>query len=186
MPLSEVHPHIAEASITSPAGPSKTASADQDEFSHLLRWQHVAKDEEEIDLAAEDDSEDDEQYGLDDAAEEDQPDVQDDDGGGVPGPSSRTKLSSDAIAEIINERIEFYTNAWTLNKGVAREDEIDDDPDAIWDEAEASSKRLELVQKYEDEHAYLSHRLDRICEEILIYHSAGSNAVSQHLQPKPT
>jgi hypothetical protein len=47
----------------------------------------------------------------------------------------------------------------------------------MWEEAEASSEQQALVQKYETDHAYYSHRLDRICEEIVKY--ARSNAVSK-------
>jgi hypothetical protein len=186
VPLANVPHKLPEALIASAADTSGQALTDGDEFSHLLRWQDAEDEEEVLDLAADDDIEDDENYSLGDTAEEDQRDIPDDSDGGAPGPSHRTKLTADAIAEIINERIEFYHHAWKLNKGVAREDEINEDEDVIWAEAEALGKRLELAQKYEAEHAYLSYRLDRLCEEILMYHSAGSNAVSKHLQPKPT
>jgi hypothetical protein len=174
-PLSTV-PRQTIAPIASAAGPSEQALANEDEFSHLLRWQNAA-DNEELDLAAEEDIDDDEQYIMGDAAEEDPRDVPDEDAGGAPGPPTRTRQNQDQIVDIINERIEFYTNAWAPNKGVVRGDEIEYDPQRMWEEAEAPGERQALVKKYQTDHAYYSLRLDRICEEIVAY--AGSNAVSK-------
>jgi hypothetical protein len=72
-PLSTV-PRQTIAPIASAAGPSEQALANEDEFSHLLRWQNAA-DNEELDLAAEEDIDDDEQYIMGDAAEEDPRDI---------------------------------------------------------------------------------------------------------------
>ncbi|EUC49025.1 hypothetical protein COCMIDRAFT_53792, partial [Bipolaris oryzae ATCC 44560] len=140
------------------------------EFDHLLRWQNADEDDKVIDFAAEDSQEDadsitadGEDEGLDDPLEPDE----------VQAPSSRTKLPAEQIVNIINECIDAYSKSWKPNAGVPCGEEVDYDVDAMWDEAEASGQRKNLVQKYEEEHAYFSHRLDKLCDEIV--KAAGSN-----------
>ncbi|KAF1832795.1 hypothetical protein BDW02DRAFT_502139 [Decorospora gaudefroyi] len=169
-----VAPGHSEGPIASTFGPlSETEPSGTENWEYLLRWQNVAGGDQELDLAAEDDIEDD-QYGLEDAAEEDAQDVPDDNDKGTEGVGGKSKLSKDQVLDIINERIEFYANSWVPNKGVAREDEVQYDPFTMWEEAEASGKRQELVQKYETNYAYYSHRLDRLCDGIVLF--PGSNA----------
>ncbi|KAI4918538.1 hypothetical protein J4E90_002924 [Alternaria incomplexa] len=145
-----------------------------DDFAHLLRWQNVAGGDQIIDLPDEDDLQEDDNYGLGDAAEEDSRSVDNEDEDAVEEPNKRTKLSEDKIVDIINERIKFFTNAWRPNKGVARGEEVDYDPVAMWIEAEAKGEREALAKRYETEHLYYKSRLDELCDQIVKF--PGSNA----------
>jgi hypothetical protein len=169
-------PSDVAAMRTSESGPSNT-----DDFSHLLKWQNMDGADQIIDLPDEDDLEDEDTSGLEDAAEDDALIVEDQNSDTVEEPNKRSKLSQDEIVEIINERIEFYTNAWVPNKGVARGEEVDYDPATMWNEAEAKGEREALAQMHDLEHAYFSQRLDRLCEEIV--KDPGSNAVSCYAFP---
>ncbi|EMD67584.1 hypothetical protein COCSADRAFT_111478 [Bipolaris sorokiniana ND90Pr] len=140
------------------------------EFEHLLRWQNTTEDDKVVDFAAEDSQEDDDSIDADgEDGDIDDPHELDE----VEVPSSRTKLPSEEIINIINECIDAYSESWKPNAGVPRGEEVVYDVDAMWDEAEASGQRKNLVQKYEEDHAYFSHRLDKLCDEIV--RAAGSN-----------
>ena len=149
-----------------------------DDYAHLLRWQNVAGGDQIIDLPDEDDLQEDDNSGLGDAAEEDSRSVDNEDEDAVEESSKRTKLSEDKIVDIINERIKFFTNAWRPNKGVARGEEVDYDPVAMWTEAEAKGEREALAKQYETEHMYYRSRLDELCDQIVKF--PGSNAVSNN------
>ena len=88
------------------------------------------------------------------------------------------KLSKEEILYIIDERVKFYKDSWRPNAGVVPGEEVDYDVNAMWDEAEASGQRQNLVQKYEAEYKYLKHRLDKMRNEIRKF--PGSNAVSKY------
>lgn len=90
--------------------------------------------------------------------------------------NKRTNLCQDEIVRIINERIEFYTNAWVPNKGVPSKERVD--PKTVWNEAEAKGERERLAQHYETEYDYFSQRSNKLCDEII--KDPGSNAVSYH------
>jgi hypothetical protein len=180
VPLSNVPHKLPETPIASVAAASWQASGDADEFAHLLKWQNAADDDDVMDLVGEEDLDDDEYYSPGDAAEEDPRDLPEDDHERPGGASTRAKLSNDEIAEIVNDRIEFYVNSWQPNKGVARGEEIHYEPVRMWEEAEASGKRQELVHKYETDYEYYSQRLHRLFEEIVMW--GGSSAVSGHPQ----
>ncbi|KAI4679045.1 uncharacterized protein J4E88_006337 [Alternaria novae-zelandiae] len=145
-----------------------------DDYAHLLRWQNVAGGDQIIDLPDEDDLQEDDNSGLGDAAEEDSRSVDDEVENAVEEPSKRTKLSQDKIVDIINERIKSFTDAWKPNKGVARGEEVDYDPVAMWTEAEAKGEREVLAQRYETELNYYKSRLDELCDQIVKF--PGSNA----------
>jgi hypothetical protein len=166
-PLPVTSQNLPEAAVAS----TITGAGDWD---HLLRWQH--RDNDEI-INLDDDIEDDEQYNLELAAEEeDQQQIPEDEADEEP--TNRSKLKPEQVVEIINERIEAYTNSWFVNKGVSRGEEIQYDPELMWTEAEASGNRKDLVQKYENDYAYYSQRLDRLCLEIV--ESPGSNVGKLH------
>jgi len=150
-----------------------------DDYAYLLRWQNVAGGDQVIDLPDEDDLQEDDNSGLGDAAEEDSRSVDNEDEDAVEEPSKRTKLSQDKIVDIINERIKSFTDAWKPNKGVARGEEVDYDPVAMWTEAEAKGEREALAKKYETEHLYYKSRLDGLCDQIVKF--PGSNAVSNNI-----
>lgn len=144
------------------------------EFDHLLRWQDTGEEDKVIDFAAEDSEEDDDSIGADGEDEDiDEPHELDE----VEIPTSQTKLPSEEIVNIINECIEAYSKSWEPNAGVPRGEEVVYNVDAMWDEAEASGQRKNLVQKYDEDYAYFSHRLDKLCDEIV--KAAGSNPVSE-------
>ncbi|KAH7390560.1 hypothetical protein BKA66DRAFT_607600 [Pyrenochaeta sp. MPI-SDFR-AT-0127] len=145
----------------------------ESQWDHLLRWQQVNGDEE-VDLAALGESEDEEHFGLGDPAEEGPHDAPDDEGDIEKQAQDQSKLTSDRIVDIINERIEFYTASWKPNKGVIKGDELKYDPEAMWEEAEATGQRQQLVKRYEADLVYYRHRLDTLCDEIMKF--PGSNA----------
>lgn len=163
-----------------PAGPVRQTLQTQmqthdtsNEFDHLLRWQNTAEDDEVIDFAVANIQQDDESIGTDEEDEEiDDPQEPDE----VEVPSGRNKLPPEQIVNIINECIDAYSKSWKPNTGVPRGEEVDYDVHAMWDEAEASGQRKNLVQKYEEDHAYFSNRLNKLCDEIV--NAAGSNPVS--------
>ncbi|CAO2649361.1 Nn.00g067460.m01.CDS01 [Neocucurbitaria sp. VM-36] len=141
-------------------------------WDHLLRWQQRGGDEE-IDLATEDDIEDEERIEFIDGAEEDLQDVPDEDDEGDKGAQGRSKLTPDQVVDIINERIDYYTRSWRPNKGAVRGEEIEYDPEAMWEEAQVAGQRQQLVERYETDLAYYRHRLDKLCDEIVKF--PGSN-----------
>jgi hypothetical protein len=177
-PLRNVLSDSQAPSNTAAITPSQREVSNIDDYSHLLRWQNVDGGDQTIDSPDADDLEDEDNAVLGDAAEEDPQSVEDQQDDVVEESNKRTKLTQDEIVEIINERIEFYTNAWKPNKGAARGEEVDYDPETMWNEAEAKGEREALAQTYETDHEYFSQRLDRLCEEILKF--PGSNAVSYH------
>lgn len=144
------------------------------EWDYLLHWEqgdeHIVTVE---DLAAEVEEEnEDELEGLEERSGTGEPledaraELSDgaEDAVEVPG---RSKLNRDEIVDIINEQIEHYTTAWKPNHGVLKEDEIDYDPEDIWQKAEASNRRPRLIATHRSDAAYYSNRLDKLCDEIL-------------------
>ncbi|KAF1940927.1 hypothetical protein EJ02DRAFT_455593 [Clathrospora elynae] len=163
-----------------PTQSSGQSQAVGDGWDHLLeRWGGADGDEEELDLAMEDDLEDEEHDGLEGETEEDAQDIQDDQDEPAVEASKRNKLSEDQIVEIINERIEFYTDSWFVNRGVLKGDEINYDPNTIWEEAEAKGLRQQYVKKYEAELEHYDERLDRLCEEIRKFPGINADKVRQ-------
>jgi hypothetical protein len=179
-PLRTAHPtsRSQQPSNTAANRASDPVISNTDDYSHLLKWQNVVGGDQVVDLPDEDDLQEEDNFGLGDIAEEDLQLAEDQNDDPIEEPHERTKLSQDEIVDIINERIEFYTNAWRPNKGVARGEEVDYDPVTMWNEAEAKGEREALMHKYETDHAYYSQRLDKLCDEILKF--PGSNAVSNH------
>ncbi|RYO02680.1 hypothetical protein AA0119_g5158 [Alternaria tenuissima] len=133
-------------------------------YSDLLKWQNIAGGDQIVDLPDEDELEDDEDFGPMDSGEEDTQINEDQHDDVVEETNKRTKLSQDEIVRIINERIEFYTNAWVPNKGVPSKERVD--PETVWNEAEAKGEREKLAQHYETEYDYFSQRLNICCDKI--------------------
>lgn len=145
----------------------------ESQWGHLLRWQQMDSDEE-VDLAHLDKFEGEEQYELGSATDEDTRDAPNYDEDLEEQTQGQSKLTSDQIVEIINERIEFYMDSWKPNKGVIKGEESKYDVEAMWEEAEAEGQRQQLIEKYEADLAYYSHRLNTLCDEILKF--PGGNA----------
>jgi hypothetical protein len=149
------------------------------QWDHLLaRWTQT--DQTIVDLnnlAADDDEyhEEEEQDGSGEAAEDDSGELSD--GANGVEHTRRSKLNRDEIANIINERIEHFTAAWTLNRGVLKADEINYDPEAMWEEAEASNGRQLLTKTYETNIAYYTQRLDKLCDEIVKVPGRSADAI---------
>ena len=179
-PLQNTHPdsHSQQTANTAFIRPTESTTSEMDDYAHLLRWQNVAGGDQIIDLPDEDDLQEDDNSGLGDAAEEDSRSVDDEDENAVEEPSKRTKLSQDKIVDIINERIKLFTDTWKPNKGVARGEEVDYDPVAMWTEAETKGEREALAKTYETEQLYYKSRLDELCDQIVKF--PGSNAVSNN------
>ncbi|KAH8724725.1 hypothetical protein GQ44DRAFT_708175 [Phaeosphaeriaceae sp. PMI808] len=134
------------------------------EWDHLLRWEHESGEIVDIeDMGAEEEYIcDEEQNEVGEGIEEDQQDGN----GEHEEVHDRSKLNPDQIVDIINERIEYFTSTWVLNKGVEKGDEVDDDPESLWEKAEAAGQREALVQRHETDVAYFKQRLDTLCTEI--------------------
>ncbi|KAG9196164.1 hypothetical protein G6011_01285 [Alternaria panax] len=158
-----------------------------DDYSHLLKWQNIADGDRIVHSSDEDELEDENNLRLVDAAEDDTQAIEEqhDDAAeeqhddAVKETNIRPKLSRDRIIAIINERIEFFTNAWVLNKGVARDREVDYDPETMWNEAEVNGQREGLVHKYEADHKYLRQRLNILCDEILKFPGSNTEQVQR-------
>jgi hypothetical protein len=178
-PLRSV-PYGSQVNLNAAAsGPLRQAESNEEAYSDLLKWQNIAGGDQIVDLPDEDELEDDEDFGPMDSGEEDTQINEDQHDDVVEETNKRTKLSQDEIVRIINERIEFYTNAWVPNKGVPSKERVD--PETVWNEAEAKGEREKLAQHYGTEHNYFSHRLNICCNEIM--KEPGSNAVSYHTFP---
>ena len=164
--------HVATAAESTARPFSEQLPLSENQWDHLRRWQQLNGDEE-VNLEDLDRSEDEEQYGLEAFAEEDPRDEQYDHE--IPeeleelenSVQGRSKLSRNQIVDIINERIAHYANSWEPNKGILKADEVIYDVEKMWDEAEATGQRQQLVIKYDRELAYYRQRLDQLCDEIL-------------------
>lgn len=142
------------------------ANHDCGTWDHLLHWQNLAGDEHDEYADEGDDSEGEQEQHLAGAVESDDEDALEDE----EQPATvhgRNKLSSDEVLDIINERIEHYTKAWTPNKRVSKDDMVSYDPQAMWEEAEAAGERQQLAEKHEEERSYYNYRLDQLCDEIM-------------------
>jgi hypothetical protein len=164
--------HVTTAPLPTPSQSQPSKTGDQStaynsrDFDYLLHWQQVDQYTDDEDLTfeeGEDDIEDEEEQhdsGEDDA------DMFDESNDVAQAPG-RSKLRHDQIVDIINEQIERFTAAWEPNKGVDKEDEVEYDPDSMWEEAEMSGTRQRLIEKYEIDVAYYKQRLDKLCDEIV-------------------
>ena len=161
---------------TATSGLLRQVDSNVNDYSDLLKWQNIAGGDQIVDLPDEDELEDEDDFGSMDIGEEDAQIHEDQHDDAVEETNKRTNLSQDEIVRIINERIEFYTNAWVPNKGVPSKERVD--PKTVWNEAEAKGERERLAQHYETEYDYFSQRLNKLCDEII--KDPGSNAVSYH------
>jgi hypothetical protein len=133
----------------------------------FLARRHKDVVEEDDEQAFEPEDLDDEAcYSAIDIAEEDPQDTPEDIED-TPEIQSKGKLHRDQVVDIINERILHYTDTWKPNKGALRGDEIDYDPVSMWEEAEATGQRQQLVARYATDVAYYRQRLDVLCDEIV-------------------
>ncbi|KAL6706697.1 hypothetical protein ACN47E_005239 [Coniothyrium glycines] len=133
----------------------------------LLQWQQVT-DDSYADCASDDgdiDEDEDESITSEAAAEEIEEEPLDE-YKEVATERLSTRLSPDQVLEIINERIEFYTNSWRPGKDTETDGSVDYDPKTMWDTAQAAGNREELVRKHATDRSYFSQRLDKLCEEI--------------------
>jgi hypothetical protein len=143
------------------------------EWDYLLRWEQ--RDEhmnvEEMVTDAEEDIED-EVEGLEERSNSveslhDAPTELSDEAEDTVEVPGRSKLKRDETVDIINEQIERYTTAWKPNQAVLKEDEIEYDPEDMWQKAEASGERPRFIEAYRKDAAYYRNRLDKLCDAIL-------------------
>lgn len=146
-------------------GPNPTGET-QTSWDHLLRYQEL-EDESIIDFGKEDDDQesDSEDDGDDDSAAEDDL-VREHEENGAPGSTQTPMLSTDEVVDIINERIEFYTEPWPKHLDEEDYSVFSTEAAELWQKAEASGLREGLVRKHEGNYLYYQHRLDELCEEI--------------------
>jgi hypothetical protein len=148
-------------SATSKAEPSVDSSGQWD---HLIHWEHA--DDRAVgteDLAADGEAEDEfEVEGEEERSGSGESEVQ-----GPIQTQDQSRISREEIVDIINDQIEHYTNAWKPNHDVIKGDEIDYDPEAMWQEAEVSNQRQSFIQIYKADATYYRHRLDELCDEIM-------------------
>lgn len=139
------------------------------QWDHLLRWEQEKQNTIDVaDLAANAEDEYEDENNGDDMEERSgsgEPEEMPADN--VVEAQSRSRLSQDQIVNIINERLDHYTNAWKPNYGVIKGDEIDYQPEIMWQVAEANGQRQALIKKYETDILYYEHRLDQLCEGII-------------------
>ncbi|KAF1971784.1 hypothetical protein BU23DRAFT_555621 [Bimuria novae-zelandiae CBS 107.79] len=79
------------------------------------------------------------------------------------------KVALEKVVKIINGSIETFVDQWTPGKGselTGKEKERVFDPMYLCEEAEARSRRQELIEKYRFEIEYFKDRLDRLSDEI--------------------
>jgi hypothetical protein len=136
------------------------------DWDFLARWQKDVVEEDDEQAFEQEDLDDEACYSPIDIAEEDPQDMLED-VEDIQEIQSKSKLRRDQVVDIINERILHYTNTWKPNKGALRGDEIDYDPILMWEEAEATRQRQQLVAKYTTDVAYYRQRLDILCDEIV-------------------
>jgi hypothetical protein len=155
------------------------------QWDHLQRWAQADTPDEVIDFTQPDDEErlfgaetveGDRQDPMDDGEEID--DIQE--AYQVQDVQRRSKLTRDQILDIVNQCIEDYAEAWTPNKGVLKEDEVDYDPLRMWQDAEACGQRQLLVDKYETDLAYYNQRLHKLGDRIM--DGPGNNVKEIQLQ----
>jgi hypothetical protein len=155
-------------------------------WDHLQRWAAADTPDEVIDLTQLDSDEDD--LFVAEAVKQEQEDEIDDGEDiddiqqpqEVPNVQRRGKLTDDQVVEIVNQCIKNYQDAWMVNKGVLKEDEVDYDPLRMWEEAEANGQRQLLVEKYETDVAYYTQRVDTLAAEIM--KAPGNNPKEIQLQ----
>lgn len=142
-------------------------------WDHLLRWNLVDNGEDIADLDEEEDPED------EDEEEDGFEDPLDDTRGLDEASQGQYKMSPDQVVDIINERIDHYTKSWSIEK----EKDVIYDPVAMWEKANATGQREQLVKMYENDVAYYGQRLDKLCDEILDgYNTSGGSIATVRLQ----
>ena len=132
-------------------------------WSHLLRWEQDDNSQEIIDWRGLGDVSDGEEgearvEAMDGDEEEEE--------ALVSRESARAgKLSPEQVIEIINERIEHFTQQWRPGKG--EDAQHQPDPVQLWEDAQAEGRREHMVEQKNSEIAYYRARLDQLSEEIL-------------------
>jgi hypothetical protein len=179
--------HVQQQQQRPEASVSKPTALDQfqpnvdgnGQWDYLLRWEQANENTLGVeDLAA---------GGVDDEEEEDHDDIGDaaddetaefsDGADNNEDAQPRTKLSRDQVVDIINERIEHFTNLWKPNQGVLKGDEVNYDPVAMWEKAENANETSRYIKAYEADVAYYCQRLDKLCDEIVKFPGRSADAV---------
>jgi hypothetical protein len=149
------------------------------QWDYLLRWEQAGADivpDEDLMTGDLDDEEEEDHDDIADAAEDETAEVSD---GADHNEDAqpRSKLSRDEVVEIINERIEHFTNIWKPNKGVLKGDEVNYDPVAMLEKAENDNETSRYIKAHEADVAYYCQRLDKLCDEIVKFPGRSADAV---------
>jgi hypothetical protein len=129
-----------------------------DDWSHLMRWQRDNDSIVEFDGLEDDTDEEEGDRTVEVMEEEEEATI-------LQEPRRAGKLSSEQIIDIINERIEVYTQQWRPGKG----EDAAHQPDTVklWEDAEAEGCRQQKMEETTAAIEYYGERLDRLSEEIL-------------------
>jgi hypothetical protein len=149
------------------------------QWDYLLRWEQVDENTLGVDdLAASgiDDEEEEDHDDIGDAAEDEAAEISDGADNNEDA-QTRSKLSRDQVVDIINERIEHFTNIWKPNQGVLKGDEVNYDPVAMREKAENANETSRYIKAYEADAAYYCQRLDKLCDEIAKFPGRSADAV---------
>jgi hypothetical protein len=139
-----------------------------DDWSHLLRWAQEGNNDEMEEDEPETYTDDEELEGIMEI-EEDEPDGTTEPAGG-PEPKVRgrrkstAKISAEQVVDIINERIDHYTQGWRPRREENAVHSLD--PLTIWEEAEAEGRRTQMAERKKLDVEYFTDRLNKICHEI--------------------
>ncbi|KAH7378485.1 hypothetical protein DE146DRAFT_626363 [Phaeosphaeria sp. MPI-PUGE-AT-0046c] len=143
-----------------------------DDFAYLLHWQHADDnlvDDDDLSIGEyEEDENEAEEADEDDADAGHQEDCD-----MLPAASGRSRLTQDQIVDLINDSISQFSAFWKPNKDVLEGDEVNCDAEAVWLSAERAGTRHELIKRYQNDVAYYTQRLDKLCDQIL--KAPGSN-----------
>ena len=127
------------------------------DWGHLRHWEREVDDDEIVEMDGLEDDMDEDELAVD-VSEEEEADV-------LQEPRRPGKLSEEEVVDIINERIDSFTQQWQPGKG----EDAAHQPDTfkLWEDAEAKGCRQEMAEKKQTDIEYYEARLDRISEEIM-------------------
>ncbi|KAF2854258.1 hypothetical protein T440DRAFT_388251 [Plenodomus tracheiphilus IPT5] len=148
-------------------------------WDHLQRWEQVNDNNEDIDMAELDNLDDENSNGGDPAEDELSDALENENDMAEPSNQTqgRCKLSQEIITRIINECIAHYTEEWEPNKGLLKEEKVVYDTVKMWADAEAKSRRQQLIAHHTAEVEHYTDVLDSLCREITSHPSVTTSTI---------
>jgi hypothetical protein len=157
LPVSRQAPPATSALSATPKAEPIVDSSGQ--WDHLIHWEHA--DDRAVgteDLATDGEAENEfEVEGEEERSDSGESEVE-----GPIQTQGQSRISREEIVDIINDQIEHYTNAWKPNHGVIKGDEIDYDPEAMWQEAEDLDQRQGFIRTYKAHATYWTNCATRL------------------------